>query len=128
MTVELNLLLWSAALALVLALVSVLGAMPEVGLKTLAGNRENLPEIPGWGGRARRAHRNLLESLVLFAILTLTAKAAGISTPQTVLGAQLFLWGRVAHAAIYIIGLPWVRTLAWVVSVVGLGMIFVELV
>lgn len=128
MTIELNLLLWSAAVALILAIVSVLGAMPEVGLKTLAGNRENLPEIPGWGGRARRAHRNMLESLVLFAILVLTAKSLGISTPQTALGAELFFWGRVAHAAIYITGLPWIRTAAWLVSVVGMVMIFVELV
>ena len=38
----------------------------------------------------------MLESLVLFAILVLTAKAAGISNAMTLLGAQLFFWGRVA--------------------------------
>lgn len=128
MTIELSLLLWSAALAFALALIAVLGATPEVGLKTLVGNRESMPEIPGWGGRALRAHRNLFENLVLFAILVLTAKATGISTPQTVLGAQLFFWGRVGHAAVYIAGLPWVRIAAWLVSVVGMAMIFVELV
>lgn len=128
MTLELSLLLWSTALTLVLAIISVLGAMPEVGLKTLVENREAMPEISGWGGRANRAHRNLLENLTLFAILVLVAEVLGISTPQTVLGAHLFFWGRVAHAVVYIIGLPWVRTLAWLVSVAGMGMIFVELV
>ena len=76
-------------------------------MPTLAGNREGLPAITGWAGRAQRAHRNMLESLMLFAILVLAAKAAGISNAMTLLGAQLFFWGRVAHAVIYIAGIPW---------------------
>jgi uncharacterized MAPEG superfamily protein len=128
MTTELYLLLWSAALTLVLAFVAVLGAMGQVGLPKLAGNREDMPEITGWAGRAIRAHRNMLENLILFAILVLTAKAVGVSNATTVLGAQLFFWGRVAHAVIYLIGIPWLRTLAWAVSVIGLVLIFVQLV
>jgi uncharacterized MAPEG superfamily protein len=128
MTTELYLLLWSAALTLVLAFVAVLGAMGQVGLPKLAGNREDMPEITGWAGRAIRAHRNMLENLILFAILVLTAKAVGVSNATTVLGAQLFFWGRVAHAVIYLIGIPWLRTLAWAVSVIGLVLIFVQLI
>jgi uncharacterized MAPEG superfamily protein len=128
MTTELSLLLWSAALALVLGLVAVLGALGQVGLPKLAGNREGFPEITGWGGRAARAHRNMIENLVLFAILALTGKALGISNAATVLGAQLFFWGRVAHAIVYIAGVPWVRTAAWAVSVIGLIMMFVQIV
>lgn len=128
MTTELYLLLWSAALTLVLAFVAVLGAMGQVGLPKLAGNREDMPEITGWAGRAIRAHRNMLENLILFAILVLTAKAVGASNATTVLGAQLFFWGRVAHAVIYLIGIPWLRTLAWAVSVIGLVLIFVQLI
>jgi uncharacterized MAPEG superfamily protein len=128
MTPELAYLVWSAALTLVLAAIAVAGAQLQVGLPKLAGNRENMPEITGWGGRAQRAHRNMLESLVLFAILVLTAKAAGISNSMTLLGAQLFFWGRVAHAAIYIAGIAWARTVAWAVSIVGLILIFLQLV
>jgi uncharacterized MAPEG superfamily protein len=102
--------------------------MGQVGLPKLAGNREDMPEITGWAGRAIRAHRNMLENLILFAILVLTAKAVGVSNATTVLGAQLFFWGRVAHAVIYLIGIPWLRTLAWAVSVIGLVLIFVQLI
>ena len=70
----------------------------------------------------------MLESLILFAILVLTAKAAGISNAMTVLGAQLFFWSRVAYAVIYIAGIPWARTAAWAVSVIGLLLIFLQLV
>jgi uncharacterized MAPEG superfamily protein len=128
MTPELGYLVWSAALTLVLAVIAVLGALLEVGLPRLAGNRENMPEMPDWAGRAARAHRNMLENLVLFAILVLTARAASVSNSMTVLGAQLFFWGRVAHAAIYIAGIAWIRTAAWAVSVLGLLLIFLQLV
>ena|SRR5215510_6137684 len=128
MTPELMYLVWSAALTLVLVVIAVSGATLEVGLPKLAGNREGLPEMTGWAGRAARAHRNMLESLVLFAVLVLVAHIVGVRNGTTLLGAQLFFWGRVAHAAIYIAGIPWLRTAAWGVSVVGLLLIFVQLV
>ena len=128
MTPELTYLVWSAVLTFALVLIAVSGAQLQVGLPTLAGNREGLPEMESWAGRAQRAHRNMLESLILFAILVLVARAANVSNAMTVLGAQLFFWGRVAHAALYIAGVPWARTAAWGVSAVGLVVIFWQLV
>lgn len=127
MPIELQLLVWTVALAVVQMLVAVSGATLQVGLPTLAGNREGLPELTGWAGRAARAHRNLLESIVLFAALVLVAHATGRTNELTALGAQLFFWGRVAHAVIYVLGLPWVRTLAWLVSLAGLLVILAQL-
>jgi uncharacterized MAPEG superfamily protein len=127
MTIELKLLVWSALLTVALVVISATGAMLQVGLPALAGNRENMPVIEGWAGRAIRAHRNMLENLLLFAIVVITAKLAGVSNASTVLGAQLFFWGRVAHAAIYIAGIAWARTAAFAVSVVGLLMILLQL-
>ena len=109
-------------------LVSVTGTMLQVGLPALAGNREGLPEIVGWAGRSIRAHRNMLESLVLFAALVLAGHAAGKLNATTALGAQLFIWARLAYAAVYIAGLPWLRTGVWFVSVIGLVMIFWQVV
>ena len=127
MTPDLQMLVWSAALALVQMLVAVLGATGQVGLPRLAGNREDLPELTGWAGRARRAHLNMLESLAIFAIVVLVAHVTGRANEMTALGAQLFFWGRVAYAIVYILGLPWVRTLTWAVSIVGIVLIFKEL-
>ena len=127
MTVELTLLVWSAVLTVVLAVIGALGAMLQVGLPRLAGNRENVPGITGWAGRAMRAHRNMLENLILFAIVVLVAKAIGVSNGMTVLGAEVFVAGRVVHAVLYIIGVPWLRTAAFAVSLVGLAMILLQL-
>jgi uncharacterized MAPEG superfamily protein len=125
---ELIWLLWAVALAFAQMLVAVLGATAQVGLRALAGNREGLAPCTGWAGRAARAHHNMLENLVLFAALVLIAVASGKTNPATLLGAQLFFWGRLAYALVYLAGIPWLRTLLWLVSVVGMILIFVELV
>ena len=128
MSLELKLLVWSVALAFVQCLVAVTGAYLQVGLPMLAGNREKMPAITGWAGRAERAHRNMLQSLVLFTGLVLVAQATGKFDATTALGAQLFFWARLAYAAVYIIGLPWIRTGVWAISVLGLVLIFIRLV
>ncbi|HXZ92112.1 MAG TPA: MAPEG family protein [Burkholderiales bacterium] len=125
---ELVLLVWCVLLAFVQVVVAVLGAQMQVGLLTLVGNREKFPEITGWGGRAARAHRNMTENLVLFAALVLAAVAADKTNAMTLLGAQLFFWARLAYAVVYLIGIPWLRTGVWAVSVVGLALIFLQLV
>jgi uncharacterized MAPEG superfamily protein len=125
---ELMLLVWATLLAVVQAVVAVQGAMMQVGLPMLAGNREGMPEIKGWGGRAARAHRNMIENLVLFAALVLVAVAAGKTNDMTLMGAQIFLWARLAYALVYIAGIAWLRTGVWAVSVVGLAMIFLQLI
>ena len=124
---ELVWLLWAVALTFAQMLVAVSAATLQVGLPTLAGNREGLPEFKGWTGRAFRAHRNMLESLVLFAALVLIAVAAGKTNSTTLLGAQLFFWARLVYAGVYVAGIPWLRTAVWTVSAVGLVLIFVQL-
>jgi len=125
---EMNLLVWAVLLTVVQAVVAVQGALMQVGLPALAGNRDGLPDITGWGGRAARAHRNMLENLVLFAALVLVAVAAGKTNDMTLLGAQIFFWARLAYALVYIAGIPWLRTGVWAVSIVGLAMIFLQLI
>ena len=128
MTPELSLLVWAVALTFVQMVVAASGATLQVGLPSLAGNRDDMPGLSGWAGRARRAHANMLESVVLFAALVLAAHVAGISNDMTMLGAQLFFWARLAYAVVYVAGIPWLRTGVWAVSVVGLVLIFLQLV
>ena len=124
---ELVLLLWAALLTFVQMLVAVTGATLQVGLPTLVGNREGLAPCTGWAGRAHRAHHNMLESLVLFAALVLTAVLSQKTNSATLLGAELFVWARLAYAVVYLAGIPWLRTGVWFVSVIGLAMIFLQL-
>ena len=125
---ELMWLLWAVALTVVQMLIAVTGATLQVGLPKLAGNREGMPPLTGWVGRAERAHYNMLESLVLFAALVLILVLANKTNSTALIGAQLFVWARLAYAVIYLAGIPWLRTLVWFVSMIGLVLIFCQLV
>ena len=127
MSMDLKYLLFSTVLCFVQVLIAAAMANQQVGLLALAGNREGVPEFTGIAGRARRAHLNMLENLVLFAALVLITAVAGKANAMTALGAAIFFWARLAYAAIYLAGLPWLRTIAWGVSVVGMIMIAVQL-
>ncbi len=128
MSVEMTLLVWAVALTFVQVVISAAGANLQVGLPALAGNRESVPPLEGWAGRAQRAHRNMLENLVLFVALVLVAQIAGKTNAVTALGAEVFFWARVVYVPVYLIGIAWVRTAVWGVSVVGLLLIFLQLV
>jgi len=124
---ELMLLAWAVVLTLAQMLVAATGSAAQYGVMPLFGNREGLPPLAGWAGRAQRAHRNMLENLVLFAVLVLVSVVSQKTNSTTLLGAQLFLWARLAYAVIYLAGIPYLRTAAWLVSIVGLVLIFLQL-
>ena len=128
MHTELALLAWAVALTLAQVLVAIVGASTQFSLPVLVGNRETPVDGKGWVGRAQRAHRNMLESLLPFAALVLLANAAAVSNEATVLGAQLFLYGRIAYAVVYVAGIPWVRTIAWTASLFGMLMILWQVI
>src|SRR2546428_9923221 len=99
---ELTLLVWAAALTLVQMLAAAQGAFMQVGLMRLVGNRDGMPEITGWGGRAARAHWNMLENLVLFAALGLVAGGARQGERTNPPGAHTLFFARRPPAPRYI--------------------------
>jgi uncharacterized MAPEG superfamily protein len=89
----------------------------DIGL----GNRDNLNEATPMGGRAERAAKNSIEAAVFFVPLALIANAAGLDA-EVLLGAQIAFWARIAYVPIYIAGIKYLRSLVWIVGVVGYGM------
>ena len=128
MSPDLKYLLFSVLLAFVQVLIAAAAANQVVGLNTLAGNREGMADLTGFAGRSRRAHLNMIENMVLFTALVLVAAVAGKANAMTAMGALIFFWARLAYAAIYLLGIPWLRTLAWFVSVIGMVIIAWQLI
>ena len=89
----------------------------DIGL----GNRDNLQEATPMGGRAEIAAKNSIEAAVFFVPLALIANAAGLDA-EVMLGAQVAFWARIAYVPIYIAGIKYLRSLVWIVGVVGYGM------
>ena len=79
----------------------------------------DLTGFPPWVHRAHRAHLNLIEQGLPFAVVVLVAAQAGVSTPVTALAAAAFFWLRVIHAVGMISGIltfparPIVFTAGW---------------
>jgi uncharacterized MAPEG superfamily protein len=126
---DVRLLVYSALLTWLLIMVAPTLRNREwtwAGLKIGFGNRDQLPEPTPFVGRAERAARNALENLILFVACLVAARMAATEQSTLDLGARLFFWGRVGHAACYLAGIPYLRTLAWAVGVVGTGVLAVS--
>lgn len=87
------------------------------GLKATLGNptRTDKPQSP-WAQRLYFAHTNAVDNLVIFAPLVLILDAQGYSTPGTVIACAVYFWARLAHAIVYTMGVPVLRTLAFTVG------------
>ena len=84
--------------------------------RTLANPDPSFPPDPTWAERARRAHANAVENLVVFAPLVIIAAMLGVSTPETIAASKLYLGARLLHYIVYVAGIPVVRTLAFVIG------------
>jgi uncharacterized MAPEG superfamily protein len=117
--------LWaSAALGVVYLLAAIIVSVLGRGMPWAAGPRDDgWPEIGKVGGRIERAWRNFMETFPLFAAAILIEATQQQDSELAGLGAQLYFWGRVAFLPIYAAGLPYVRTLAWTVSLVGIVLV-----
>ncbi|MGR3364244.1 MAG: MAPEG family protein [Maritimibacter harenae] len=92
---------------------------PTEGVSRHMGGRDDLPPAPPLVGRARRALANWQESLPIFILLALLAVVRDVDVAT---GAAVFVIARLAYLPLYLTGIPGLRTLAWVVAVVGLVM------
>jgi uncharacterized MAPEG superfamily protein len=92
--------------------------------RTLADpNDPDFAPDPAWAQRARRAHANAVENLVVFAPLVVIAAMIGVSTPATILAAKAYLGARLVHYVVYAAGIPVLRRLAFMVGV-GATLVF----
>jgi uncharacterized MAPEG superfamily protein len=123
MTTEMTMLVYSTLLLIVLVGIQGAAGTRQFGFVDLAGNRDHVPPPSGFAGRAKRTVDNHREGLTMFAPVVLAAAIAHISSQRTVIGAEMFFYSRVVHAACYLIGIPYVRTLAFVVGLVGTLMV-----
>ena len=69
-----------------------------------------------WARRLMAAHLNAVENLVIFAPLVLATQDlnVNVATPITTFACQLYFWSRLAHVIVYTLGIPVLRTVAFV--------------
>lgn len=120
------------AFTLILALVQIMAAgaarTAELGGKWNAGPRDGETPPPGpVAGRLMRAQANLFETLPLFAAAVIMAHVAGKDGQLTFIGTHLYFFGRLIYVPLYAFGVPYIRSLVWMVAAIGLVMVLAAL-
>jgi len=117
MTVELKYLALVSTLTALIWIPYILNTIMVRGLIDAVGYPDNPKPLAPWAERMKAAHYNAIENLAAFAALVLVAHLVGIRNEATALAAVVYFWARVVHVVAYTFGIPWVRTLAFVVGV-----------
>lgn len=125
MSIELTLLVWSTTLfAGYVGVQSILYRMQH-GVKFANTGRDNEAPPNALTGRGEKALRNLLETYAVFVALAVAVELSGRSDGLTQWGAQLYFWARWIYLPLYVFAVPQIRSLVWVVSLIGLVLMFV---
>jgi len=116
MSSEMSILALHGLLSMLTIVVMLLPAMAQVGLPMLVSPRDNMPELTGVAGRMWRASNNGVVGLAVFAPAVLLLQAQGGFTPGTLLACQIVLLTRLIYIPLYAFGIPWARTLIWIIG------------
>ena len=88
----------------------------DSGFTPLVGNREDMPDLTGAAFRLDQAQLNSVVAMALFAPAVIILQTSGITGGNALLAAQIFLIARFFYLIIYWAGIPWARTLVWLVG------------
>ena len=129
MTVDFTYLAYTAMLTAALWIPYVVSQVVTNGFLSPANYRDPAPRpVPLWGKRADRAHLNAVETFAPFAALVIVAQIAGKADAMTAFWAMFFFWLRVAHAILYWLAVPYLRTLVFTLGFVSIAGIFWEVI
>jgi uncharacterized MAPEG superfamily protein len=129
MSVELRYVAYTAFLTAALWIPYIICQVQTNGLLAPANYVDPTPrKVPLWGLRANRAQMNAVEAFAPFAALVLIAHLAGKENAMTAFWTIAFFWLRLIHAVVYLAGIPFVRTLAFVFSFVAVCGLFWEVI
>ena len=124
MTIELIVLAWGCILALVHIFAAVRFKTRQYGTKWNMGARdEEMPPPQPIVGRLARAQANFFETFPLYAAAALIVSIAHLNNRWTALGALIWIGARIVYLPLYAAGVPYLRTAAWAVSLVGIVMV-----
>ena len=116
MNPALTYLTWAALLTALMWVPYILDRFKVWGIVSTVSYPENPPPPSPWAGRAKKAHANAVENLAVFAVLVLAANALNAVNGTVEMAALIYLWARVVHFAVYVLAIPWVRTLAFLIG------------
>lgn len=86
------------------------------GVSWGTGRRSTAPVLSDLDRRFDRAVTNNTESMIAFVPVTVAALMLGAETGVALCSAQAFIVARIAFAGLYLLNIPYVRTVVWFVA------------
>ena len=126
MPIDASLLVLAVLIYIAMIAVQVVFSNLEHKPKDQLGSRDGLIDASPMTQRAKRANQNMVEALLMFAPLLLLAIVLDRTNEMTALGGWLFVAGRAVYAPLYWIGVPVLRTLAWLVGAAGTVLVLLQ--
>ena len=127
LTPELTLLGWSVVLFFVHMVVQASTGTRDTGLAYNAGARDEPKPVGVLASRAQRAFNNFKETYPVFIALALALAVTGRGGGLADTGAWLWFGARIFYLPLYLLGVPWLRTLSWGVALIGLILMLTRL-
>lgn len=128
MATELACLAWGVILGLVHILVAANVRTKELGIKWNMSARDGIEQPTSHlAGRLSRAQANFFETFPLFAIAVLIVGVTHTYSVYSYWGAILYLTARIIYYPLYVMGVPMLRSLVWLISIIGLLLVLTPL-
>jgi len=128
MSVEFSMLTIAILLGFVQLFLAVQVVTAERGTAWNVGPRDVTPPLKGkLAGRLDRAFSNFKETFPFFAVAILMTAILGRHSWTTQVGSELYVAARILYVPLYAFGVTGLRTLAFLVSVVGIGLVLAAL-
>jgi uncharacterized MAPEG superfamily protein len=121
--VELKIIAWGSVLLLIHIILAAIAATKQYGVDWNAGPRdEHMPALKPLAGRLARAQANFQETFPVAIVAMIGSALLPPPHEWTAIGGWIWLGARVVYLPLYVLGIPKIRSLAFLVSLVGLGL------
>jgi len=121
---ELTLLAAYGILVLITLLLQVLGSMRTLSMGYLMSARDEPREVGLMTARIKRALDNSITAMALFAPAVLLLEVQNKTDNASLLACQVFLVARIIYLPVYALGVPAIRTLAWLAGFAATAILY----
>lgn len=127
MSLELHCLAWASILGLAHIFIAGNARSKELGVKWNMGARdEKVKDLSPVTQRLLRAQSNFFETFPLFASAVLIVAVSHSYSVYSYWGSLIYLLARIIYLPLYALGIPVVRTITWLLSIVGLLLVLMS--
>jgi uncharacterized MAPEG superfamily protein len=113
-------------LIMITILMQVLGSMRQLSMGYLMSARDEPRDMGRMAARIKRALDNSIVAMALFAPAILILVVLDRTNATTLLAAQVFLIARIIYLPVYALGVPAIRTLAWLAGFAATAILYFQ--